>query len=130
MHEGIGISGSVKTSDIAAAVSAKLPSRASTNAGASNGTSEKQIAIGNEALMRELGVPVLDDQVLKWLQREATLQRTGLLVAYGGALVACLSVEDPIKPEAGGVMARLQQMGVRSSPMRLFPLLSCLQVLD
>jgi hypothetical protein len=120
MHEGIGISGSVKSSDVAAAMSEKLSGTSRLNgvlhatvAGPSSGTSEQQIAIGSMHLMRELGISVSDVHVLKWLQREEMLQRTGLLVGYGGKVVACLSIEDPIKPEAGGVMARLQQLGVR-----------------
>ena len=63
--------------------------------------------------MAELGVNVSDDAVVQWLKREEGLQRTGLLVAYGGELVACISVEDPIKAEAGGVVARLREQRVR-----------------
>lgn len=69
------------------------------------------VAAGNRSLMGAEGVAV-PDAAERWLSAEEGRCRTSVCLAVGGALAAVLSVSDPLRPEAGGVVAALQQMGV------------------
>lgn len=72
-----------------------------------------RVAIGNKALMADLGLDTKSVERNKWLRGQEDRGRTGLYVAVGDNIEALLTVQDPIKPEARGTVARLMQAGVR-----------------
>jgi cation transport ATPase len=78
-----------------------------------------RVAIGNKALMAELGVDTRQAEHAAWLRAQEDRGRTGLYVAVGAHLVALLSVQDPLKPEARGTVSRLMQAGVRRRRRRM-----------
>ena len=68
-------------------------------------------ALGNSALMRELGVDIAPLRA-----RAEELRRTGQTVVFaarGGQLLGLLGVADPIKPSAAEAVAALQADGVK-----------------
>ena len=73
-----------------------------------------RVAIGNKALMADLGLDTKAVERNKWLRGQEDRGRTGLYVAVGTNIEALLTVQDPMKPEARGTVARLMQAGVRS----------------
>jgi hypothetical protein len=111
LHGGLGISGWVSAADVHAIKTSSQHPHPHSNS--TTPSDNARVAIGSRHLMEQLGVLFNSEDVSEWLRKEESLQRTGLLVAYDGAIVACLAVEDPIKPEARGVVARLLQQGVR-----------------
>lgn len=62
--------------------------------------------------MHEQGVRVLPE-VEEFMQSREGMGQTCVLVGISGSVVAALAVSDPLKPEAIGVVAGLQQQ-VRS----------------
>ncbi|KAI3781141.1 hypothetical protein L2E82_11142 [Cichorium intybus] len=74
---------------------------------------EKQILVGNRALLVENGVTIptdVEDFVVD-LEENA---KTGVLVAYDSELIGVVGVADPVKREAPIVVEGLFKMGVRS----------------
>lgn len=70
----------------------------------------RRVAIGNEALMAELGIDVSAQR-----QRADALRasaRTVVFVGFDGRFAGLLGVADPIKAQAGEVVAHLARMGV------------------
>lgn len=76
------------------------------------GTGLARVAIGNKALMADLGLDTKPVERNKWLRGQEDRGRTGLYVAVGNNIEALLTVQDPMKPEARGTIARLMQAGV------------------
>lgn len=66
------------------------------------------VVIGNRLLMQEQGVLLLP-QVEEFMQLREGLGQTCVLVGINGTAVAAMAVSDPLKPEAAGVVAALQQ---------------------
>lgn len=83
---------------------------------AGGGADEKavRVAIGNKPFMQELGVDIAEAERTKWLRGQEDRGRTGLYVALGDRLAALVTIQDPIKPEARGTVARLMQAKVRT----------------
>lgn len=100
------------------AVSTGVDHSASAGGGA-DADGNVRIAVGNRKLMEALGVSTGGLDAAAWLRREEDVQRTVLFAAVGATLVACLSVEDPIVPEARGVVAALKKQRVRPAHLRL-----------
>lgn len=73
-----------------------------------------RVAIGNKPFMQELGVDIAEAERTKWLRGQEDRGRTGLYVALGDTLAALVTIQDPIKPEARGTVARLMQAQVRN----------------
>ena len=74
-----------------------------------------KVLIGNKSLMTAEGLTV-PQEIMNWTRPNEDRGRTCVHVAVGGAVVAAIAVQDPIKPEARGVVARLSQMNVCSRP--------------
>ena len=116
-HAGLGISCTLAAADVAAARGPPPAAHPPRPPAAAKPPARTWLAIGSRRLMDELGVPLEGAGVKEWLAQEEGMRRTGLLVACDGTLAACLAVEDPIKAEARGVVARLQQQQVRVAPV-------------
>jgi len=69
------------------------------------------VAVGNRALMSELGVGVPAEAERFMAAAEADAQ-TAVLAAVGGVAAAAFAVSDALKPEAAGVTVALRKMGV------------------
>ncbi|KAK3432528.1 hypothetical protein EUGRSUZ_D00027 [Eucalyptus grandis] len=71
----------------------------------------KRVLVGNRKLLVESGIaiPTHVDNFVVELEESA---RTGILVAYGDALIGVLGVADPLKREAAVVVEGLKKMGV------------------
>ncbi len=84
---------------------------ARTGLGVRASVAERDCALGNAALMRELGIDVAPLRA-----RAEELRRSGqtvMFAARGGALLGALGVADPIKPSAAEAVAALQADGLR-----------------
>lgn len=66
------------------------------------------LAIGNRLLMQEQGVLLLPE-VESYMQLREGMGQTCVLIGINGKAVAAMAVSDPLKPEAAGVVAALQQ---------------------
>ncbi|MEJ1160016.1 heavy metal translocating P-type ATPase [Prosthecomicrobium sp. N25] len=72
----------------------------------------RPVAIGNLALMQELGVDTrLFAQDLARLEGEA---KTAVMVARGGEVLGLLAMADPIRPESAGAVAALKARGIET----------------
>ena len=71
-----------------------------------------EILVGNRRLLAAHGIDLTPDQAAELTAHEAAGE-TVALVAAGGAVQGLLGITDPLRPEAAGLMARLQQSGVR-----------------
>ncbi len=74
---------------------------------------EKQIALGNERLMTQIGASV-DARAHEEAARIATSAATPLFLAIDGKVAAVLAFRDPVKPEARGAISALRRMGIRT----------------
>ncbi|CAI9299151.1 unnamed protein product [Lactuca saligna] len=74
---------------------------------------QKQILVGNRALLKEKGVmiPLEVEDFMVDLEENA---KTGILVACDSELIGVVGVADPLKREAAIVVEALFKMGVRS----------------
>lgn len=70
---------------------------------------DRQVLVGNPALLKEAGVEVGKD----WRALEAD-GRTVVLVSEGGTFVGAIAVSDAMRPEAAEAVARLRSAGVRT----------------
>ncbi len=71
----------------------------------------KEVLLGNEKLMRDMGVDLGDAT-----QRGQTLARqakTPMYLAYGGHLAGIIAVADPIKPDSVEAIRRLHDDGIK-----------------
>ena len=71
----------------------------------------RRVAVGNPALMAELGVDVGD--LAKAAAAEASRGRTPVFVAVDDAPAAVLAIADPVKSGAPDAIARLRTMGMQ-----------------
>lgn len=72
----------------------------------------RQIALGNERLMTEIGATV-DSRARDEAARIAASAATPLFLAIDRKVTAVLAFRDPVKPEARGAIAELRRMGIR-----------------
>jgi Cu+-exporting ATPase len=80
-----------------------------TGKGVTGRVAGRDVALGNAALLDELGIPRDDDDVASRLQREG---RTVIHVTADGRLEGRLGIGDPIKAGAAEVIAELRRAGV------------------
>jgi Cu+-exporting ATPase len=76
----------------------------------------RTIAIGNHAMLIDLGVADDDPRLRELDERAQALRkigRTAMLVAIDGTPVGLIAIADPIKPDARAMLAGLQADGVR-----------------
>jgi Cu+-exporting ATPase len=73
----------------------------------------KQIALGNDRLMTEVGASI-DSRARDEAARIAASAATPLFVAIDRKIAAVLAFRDPVKPEARGAIAALHRMGIRA----------------
>ena len=90
----------------AAAGTRALPGR-----GVSGTVGAQVVAIGNAALIREIGAALPDDLAQAMADREAA-GRTAMLVAVDGTVRGAIAVADPVKPGAAEAVARLKAAGI------------------
>eukprot|EP00798_Chlamydomonas_sp_ICE-L_P022123 gene22123-29183_t len=81
------------------------------SSGGSSVVSSAKVAVGNRALMHELGLEI-PEAVEGYIMPQERSGHTCVMVAVNGKLVAVLCISDPIKSEAIGVVALLQASGV------------------
>jgi Cu+-exporting ATPase len=74
--------------------------------------SGERVAVGNRALMAELGIP-LPQEVANELAMAEGKGRTISLVAKSGSVVGFIAITDELKPSSRGAVRALQDMGVR-----------------
>jgi Cu+-exporting ATPase len=74
---------------------------------------EKQIALGNERLMTEVGATV-DARARDEAVRIAASAATPLFLALDRKVMAVLAFRDPVKAEARGAIAALRRMDIRT----------------
>ena len=73
----------------------------------------KQIALGNDRLMTEVGASI-DSRARDEAARIAASAATPLFLAIDRKIAAVLAFRDPVKPEARGAIAALHRMGIRA----------------
>jgi Cu+-exporting ATPase len=73
----------------------------------------KQIALGNDRLMTEIGASI-DSRARDEAARIAASAATPLFLAIDRKVTAVLAFRDPVKPEARGAIAELRRMGIRT----------------
>jgi Cu+-exporting ATPase len=73
----------------------------------------KQIALGNERLMTEIGAS-LDSRARDEAVRIAASAATPLFLAIDRKIAAVLAFRDPVKAEARGAIGALRRMGIRT----------------
>jgi len=73
----------------------------------------KQVALGNDRLMTEVGASV-DSRAHSEAARIAASAATPLFLAIDSKVTAVLAFRDPVKPEAHGAIAALHRMGIRT----------------
>jgi len=73
----------------------------------------KQVALGNDRLMAEVGAPV-EDRARIEAARIAASAATPLFLAIDRRVTAVLAFRDPVKIEARGAIAALHKMGIRT----------------
>jgi Cu+-exporting ATPase len=73
----------------------------------------KQIALGNERLMAEIGTDI-DSRARDEAARIAASAATPLFLAIDRKVTAVLAIRDPVKPEARGAIAAIHRMGIRT----------------
>ncbi|MBC7185852.1 MAG: copper-translocating P-type ATPase [Calditrichaeota bacterium] len=72
----------------------------------------KRVAVGNRALMAELGISV-PDQVAQELARAESKGQTTTVVAVGERVVGLMAIADPLKPTSREAVSALRRMGLR-----------------
>ena len=73
----------------------------------------KQIALGNQRLMTEIGASI-DSRARDEAARIAASAATPLFLAIDRKVTAVLAFRDPVKPEARGAIAELRRMSIRT----------------
>ena len=71
----------------------------------------RAVVLGNDAMMRELGIPAESAATLAAALR--TRGATLVYLAVDGALAGMVAVADPVKPTTAAAMAALREAGVR-----------------
>ena len=72
----------------------------------------RQVVVGRERLLRDLGVATPARLASQWAQWERTGQ-TAVLVGWDGRLRGALAVGDTVKPSAAAAVAGLLRLGLR-----------------
>jgi Cu+-exporting ATPase len=106
---GSGGGGAAFAAAVAAAAAAAAAAPTPTAAAAAPPSIE--LVIGNRRLLAERGVRV-PPSAERYAQAREREGQTCVLVAAAGALVACLAVSDPLKPEAAAVVEALRARGI------------------
>eukprot|EP00884_Botryococcus_braunii_P011982 jgi/Botrbrau1/20785/Bobra.0156s0016.1 len=70
-----------------------------------------RVLLGNRRLLKEEGIPI-PTQAAERIRRMEAGGGTVVLMAVGSSLAAALSITDPIRKEAAGVVAALRNMGI------------------
>ena len=73
----------------------------------------KQIALGNDRLMAEIGAEV-DSRARNEAAKMAASAATPLFLAVDRKVAAVLAIRDPVKGEARGAIAAIHRMGIRT----------------
>lgn len=68
---------------------------------------EKQLLVGNAALMADFGIEIVSHNVA----------RTNVYVAYDGSLAGVISLCDTVRPEAAAAISELTRLGVENTVM-------------
>jgi P-type Cu+ transporter len=106
---------------VAAAVSAAAPNgplpdvagfRALPGQGARGVVEGRQVVVGHERLLRELGIAIPPRLASQWAQWEQAGQ-TAVLVGWDGRLRGALAVGDAVRPSASAAVAGLRRLGLR-----------------
>src|SRR2546430_9117344 len=71
----------------------------------------RQVAVGRERLLRDLGIAIPPRLASHWAQWERAGQ-TAVLVGWDGRLRGALAVGDTIKPSAAAAVAGLRRLGL------------------
>jgi len=72
----------------------------------------RQVVVGHERLLRDLGIAIPPRLASQWAQWEQSGQTT-VLVGWDGRLRGALAVGDAIKPSAAAAIAGLRRLGLR-----------------
>jgi heavy metal translocating P-type ATPase len=72
----------------------------------------RQVVVGRERLLRDLGFAIPPELAGQWAQWERT-GRTAVLVGWDGQLRGALAVGDTVKPSAPAAVAGLRGLGLR-----------------
>ena len=86
--------------------------RALPGLGARGVVAGRQVVVGRERLLRDLGVAIPPGLAGQWAQWERTGQ-TAVLVGWDGRLRGALAVGDTVKPSAAAAVAGLRRLGLR-----------------
>ena len=82
-------------------------------AGVTAVVADQGVAVGNAALMEQVGVS-LSDEITAAATRLAEHGATPMFVAHGGSVLGVIAVADAVKPRAAEAVAGLHGMGVRT----------------
>ena len=72
----------------------------------------RQVVVGRERLLRDLGITIPSQLASQWAQWERVGQ-TAVLVGWDGRLRGALAVGDAVKPSAAAAVAGLRRLGLR-----------------
>ena len=73
----------------------------------------RQVVVGRERLLRDLGMAIPAGLAARWARWEQAGQ-TAVLVGWDGQLRGALAVGDTVKPSAAGAVAGLRRLGLRT----------------
>ena len=82
-----------------------------TGKGVRGSVSGRAVALGNAAMMQEMGLPTASAEARADALRANG--KTAMFLAVDGALAAILAVADPVKPTAAGAIRALHEAGLR-----------------
>jgi Cu+-exporting ATPase len=86
--------------------------RALPGLGARGVVAGRQVVVGRERLLRDLGIAIPPQLASQWAQWERVGQ-TAILVGWDGQLRGAVAVGDAIKPSAAAAVAGLRRLGLR-----------------
>ena len=86
--------------------------RALPGLGARGVVAGRQVVVGRERLLRDLGIAIPPRLASQWAQWERVGQ-TAVLVGWDGQLRGAVAVGDAIKPSAAAAVAGLRRLGLR-----------------
>jgi P-type Cu+ transporter len=72
----------------------------------------REVVVGSERLLRDLGIEILPGLAGQWAQWERAGQ-TAVLVGWDGRLRGALAVGDMVQPSAAAAVAGLRRLGLR-----------------
>src|SRR6266702_5244612 len=86
--------------------------RALPGLGARGVVAGREVVVGRERLLRDLGIAIPPGLASQWVQWERAGQ-TAVLVGWDGQLHGALAVSDTVKPSAAAAVAGLRHLGLR-----------------